>query len=427
MLRGLFSVVILALAASSGVQAEWNWTTPLPAPRWYPSSCTFNGYIYVTGGEQGATGHNNVWFVQPQEDGSLGPWSSTVSLPSGRMYHGCVAHNGYIYVLGGWGAGSYRNTVWYAQIQEDGSIAPWVTTTSLPAARDGIGCVEFNGYIYLIGGYNGSGDSPTVWFAPILEDGSVGLWDETTPMPAVRRCHGACAHNGYLYITGGFTMGALPTAHNHVWYAEVQENGTIGPWISTAALPSAQYGHPCSAYSEYLYVTGGQTAFSYFSSVLEGQILNDGSIDLWSSGDNLPESRTGHCSCVCQQYLYVLGGVNGSGNLSTVQYASVVPPAEVETDKLQVHGNPIQLMAYPGADRGTIQIEYQIASAHGNDGIPVSLNMYDASGRLLHTLVNGEVSEGNHNVQWKAGRSGVYLLRLSTPFAEETRKVVAVR
>ena len=82
---------------------------------------------------------------------------------------------------------------------------------------------------------------------------------------------------------------------------------------------------------------------------------------------------------------------------------------------------------YPGVDRGTIQIEYQIASTHGNDGTPVSLDLYDASGRLLHTLVNGDVAKGNYHVQWKAGRSGVYLLRLSTPFAEETRKVVAVR
>jgi hypothetical protein len=236
--------------------------------------------------------------------------------------------------------------------------------------------VVHDGYLYVVGGYDGGSDYTTVWFAPIEGDGSVGAWNSTTSMPAVRRCHGGCAHDGHLYITGGFTMGALPDAHNDVWCAQVQPDGFIGPWVSTSALPSARYGHPCCAHDGRLLVTGGQTAFSYYSTVWHGDIGADGLVDLWETADALPESRTGHGACVDGVYLYVIGGVNWSGNLDTVRYTDLI---------------------------------------------------YDASGRLVRVLVDAERAAGSYHADWVACRSGMYLLELSTPFGTDTKKIVAVR
>lgn len=406
--------------------AEWNWAFPLPAPRWYPGCCTCGEYLYVTGGEQ-AGPQRTVWYAHVQPDGSLDSWLSTTTLPSGRMYHGCVAYSGYIYVAGGYGAGSYRNTVWYAEIHADGSIGSWVTTTGMPAARDGIGCVAHDGYVYVIGGYDGGSDHRTVWFAPIQGDGSLGLWETTTSMPAVRRCHGASAHNGYLYVTGGFTMGAIPTAHDDVWFAEIQADGSIDAWVSTASLPDAIYGHPCCAHDGSLLVTGGQTAFSYFSTAWSGEIQGDGSVGSWSSLDDLPESRTGHGSCVCRDHLYVIGGVNGSGNLGTVQYMQVGSAGGVEIDPLAQGNAALRLRAMPNIVTRCVQVEYQLAPAHGEGVIPVNLSAYDASGRLVRALVNEGLAEGTYRAQWRPGKSGMYLLKLSTPSATETEKILAIR
>jgi N-acetylneuraminic acid mutarotase len=426
MFRVLVTLTILMAVAAVGVQGQWNPATPLPDARWYPGCCALNGFVYVTGGEQGMA-HSNVWFAQVQEDGFLTPWTSTTPLPSGRMYHGCVAYNDHIYALGGWGSGGYRTTVWYARIEEDGSIPAWSTTTSLPTATGAIGCVVHDRYIYVIGGYNGSTDFTTVWFAPILEDGSVGTWDTTTPMPAVRRCHGACAHNGYLYITGGFTWEYLPVAHNDVWFAEVQEDGSIAPWVATTSLLEAQYGHPCSAYDDRLLITGGQTAYNYLSTTRQGHVQGDGSIDPWSQWDNLPETRTGHGSCTCKGFLYVLGGTNGGGNLSSVRYIRVAPPADVPTDPFAAQHSGVWLTAGPTVVGHNIEIEYRMAPAYGNDTMPISLGLYDIAGRLVHSLFNARLERGNNRICWTVPRSGVYLLRLSTPFATETHRIVAVQ
>lgn len=415
------------LISATAVHAEWNSAVPLPAPRWYPGCCAYGEHLYVTGGEQGGQGHYSVWYSQVQEDGSLEPWLSTTLLPGGRMYHGCVAYNGYMYVAGGWGYGSYHATVWYAQIQGDGSIGSWISTTDMPAARDGIGLVAHDGYLYTLGRYNGSSDSRAVWFVPIQGDGSLGSWESTTDIPAVRRCHGACAYDGYLYLTGGFTMGAIPTGHDDVWFAEVQGDGSIASWVSTTPLPDARYGHPCCAHNEHLLVTGGQSAFSYYNTAWYGEIQGDGTVASWPSMDDLPESRTGHGCCVCNDYLYVIGGVNSSGNLATVRYSYLGTPAGLEIDTFQAKDWSIQLKARPIAASHHVEIEYRIASTHGNDVIPVNLDLYDASGRSVRTLVDGKLPEGTYHTHWRPRRSGLYLLRLSTPFATETEKVVAIR
>jgi N-acetylneuraminic acid mutarotase len=426
MLRKPVLLLVLILTGCAVAVAEWHTATPLPAPRWYPGCCAYDGYVYATGGEQSGVGQRNVWYAQVQEDGTLSSWSSTTNLPGGRMYHGCVAYEGYLYVLGGWGYG-YHNTVWYAEIHTDGSIGSWFSTTPMPAARDGIGCVVHDGYLYVVGGYDGGSDYTTVWFAPIEGDGSVGAWNSTTSMPAVRRCHGGCAHDGHLYITGGFTMGALPDAHNDVWCAQVQPDGFIGPWVSTSALPSARYGHPCCAHDGRLLVTGGQTAFSYYSTVWHGDIGADGLVDLWETADALPESRTGHGACVDGVYLYVIGGVNWSGNLDTVRYTDLRAPEDVAIDVLGPREGFVRLSVTPNVVANQARIGYQIASTPGESRIPVSLNLYDASGRLVRVLVDAERAAGSYHADWVACRSGMYLLELSTPFGTDTKKIVAVR
>ncbi len=376
----------------------------------------------MTGGEQSGVGHNTVWYAEVQPDGSLGVWESATSLPAGRMYHGCVAHEGYLYVTGGYGNGSYRNTVWYARIQSNGSIGSWATTTSLPAARDGIGTVAHNRYLYVTGGYDGTRDYTTVWYAPFGDSGTLGAWDSTTAMPAVRRCHGSCAHQDYLYVTGGFTMGALPRPYNTVWYAEVRQNGSIGSWETTTNLPAARYGHPCCAHDGQLLLTGGQTAFSYYNTVWHGHIGDSGVVDLWNATANLPETRTGHGSCVDNGYLYVIGGVNSSGNLGTVRYARIDSLVGIESEPSELNKRQMCLKVNPSViGLGPARIDYQIA---GDNRIPVSLNLYDASGRLARTLVNRELTKGRYHIYWSPPGPGTYFLRLSTPFAAETKKVV---
>jgi flagellar hook assembly protein FlgD len=64
----------------------------------------------------------------------------------------------------------------------------------------------------------------------------------------------------------------------------------------------------------------------------------------------------------------------------------------------------------------------------------VSLRIYDVTGRLIRTLVDGPQTPGDKKVVWDARddrghevASGVYFYRLRAPGFEKTRKMVLVR
>jgi opacity protein-like surface antigen len=73
-------------------------------------------------------------------------------LPSTLYYHSAVVNNGYIYTTGGWIVAANTSTVQYAQINSNGTLGAWLTTTPLPRAVYGHSAVVYNGYIYATGG-----------------------------------------------------------------------------------------------------------------------------------------------------------------------------------------------------------------------------------------------------------------------------------
>jgi flagellar hook assembly protein FlgD len=79
--------------------------------------------------------------------------------------------------------------------------------------------------------------------------------------------------------------------------------------------------------------------------------------------------------------------------------------------------------------RGTARIPFQVAHAG-----PVSLNVVDASGRVVRALVRGERAPGRYNVTWdrsdNSGRlmpEGVYFLRFEAGARRDVQKLVVMR
>ena len=65
---------------------------------------------------------------------------------------------------------------------------------------------------------------------------------------------------------------------------------------------------------------------------------------------------------------------------------------------------------------------------------PVSIRVFDASGRMVQELVNSPYEAGRYTVTWdgrdRRGRwlpSGIYVYRMNTPWFSQARKFVVVR
>jgi hypothetical protein len=166
----------------------------------------------------------------------------------------------------------------------------WYAVTSLPAARSLLCAVAANGNLYAIGGSINQVPQTTAWFAPIAQNGSLGAWTATAALPTATRWHG-CAHHAAsssIYVVGG----QHPTvdASTQVLRAPIMPGGALGAWQPQTVLPAARRGHGVAIDNTTLYVIGGEEAdgFMLRNTVFGAPIGNDGKVGAWSMLATLP-------------------------------------------------------------------------------------------------------------------------------------------
>ncbi|MBI4802498.1 MAG: hypothetical protein HY796_08250, partial [Elusimicrobia bacterium] len=214
---------------ADGSLADWIALTPLPIRLMAHDAVIAGGRIYVLGGiariGRTSIAAADVYYAQILPDKSLGEWKKAASLPVNLFGHKALAANGRIYVMGGTVNGTLymsdapnpnvSNAVYSARILEDGSLAPWETMAPLPEA------VTFHGAsfsvknthilaasfsvknIYVLGGFNGTGVSSAVYYAPVLLDGALGGWQVLAALPKGLVSLASIASEKYLYALGG--------------------------------------------------------------------------------------------------------------------------------------------------------------------------------------------------------------------------------
>jgi N-acetylneuraminic acid mutarotase len=231
----------------------------------FPAYTGSGGRFYWRCRAKDASGVWGAWspvtsYVVSHCDGTIGSWNRATSLPSSRALHTSVVYNGYLYVIGGYTSSTtYSTEVYYAPLNPNGTLGSWSSTTSLPSGRYSHTSVVYNGYLYVIGGRTSSTYYSTeVYYAPLNPNGTLGSWSSTTSLPSGRYSHTSVVYNGYLYVIGGRTSST--TYSTEVYYAPLNPNGTLGSWSSTTSLPSGRYSHTSVVYNGYLYVIGGDTS-----------------------------------------------------------------------------------------------------------------------------------------------------------------------
>ena len=290
--------VYYARLNTDGSSYDWTSTTSLPITA-DPAVVTANGYIYSIGGctSGGCSVTASVYYAKLNADGTIGNWTATTSLPSSGMGSmNATTANGYVYTIGGYNGSYTVDTVYYAKLKADGTVSGWNSTSNLPAARDDSATIAANGFIYAIGGNNSSGNSQSdVYYAELNADGTLTSWDTAASLPAARTTASVVA-NGYVYAIGGCNNAGWDctgTAQSTVYYAKLNNNGTIGGWFTaTNSLPLTLFANTATA-NGYIYMVGGWNGASsqpgvYYTST--SRITLGGSLDLVGlGGQNLAD------------------------------------------------------------------------------------------------------------------------------------------
>ncbi|HEY4500136.1 MAG TPA: immunoglobulin-like domain-containing protein, partial [Candidatus Paceibacterota bacterium] len=313
-----FTVATNTIAFNSDANGSLDvWaTSTLPAAVQLPVTVAANGYVYVMSGDTGSY-QSTVRFGKISSDGSIPTWSTTTSLPAARIAAAAVTVNGYIYFLGGANTSdTNQTTVWYAQINQDGTLGGWKNGTPLPAANGYHDAVTANGFIYLI-----SGQAVNVYYAKANSDGSIGAWNTTTSLPEALQDFGVAVANGYVYTVGGRNTSGNSIATTY--YAKLNKDGTIGSWTTNANnMPAARKRNNSVVINGYLYSFGGHSTV-YEEEVYYAKLNPNGSTGVWTTSSRpLPGLRGWHGTVSANGYAYVIAGTDGTNRQNTIYYAS---------------------------------------------------------------------------------------------------------
>jgi len=267
-----------------------------------------NGFIYASCGENDSTAER----APINHNGTIGDWHSIDSIPTCNI----LISGDYIYTF----QNSGYDPIYYSRINPDGSLNGWKMTTRMPNYYRYLVAGDGHIYTFTLADPEGTDQSINVKYADINPDGTIGNWQSTTGSMFMRHhMTNVIFVRGYLYAAGG---GSGPQDPNWIERAFVNADGTLGEWQNTIAWNMQRsQGWAFTTDGEYLYVVGGYTTEGPSDIVERGLINPDGSIAVWDSVAPLLNKRANVEALFYNDFLYVFGGYDGEDYLSSVEYS----------------------------------------------------------------------------------------------------------
>jgi len=251
----------------------------------------------------------------------------------------------------------------------NGVCSGWCTNSSyyLPTALKGFSAVSYNGFLYVMGGTDGTSRVGTVYIAKLGANGEPQLWHPSGGTPvywytdtglssaAAKSYFAAYAYNNRMYVLGGQTN-ASPNGVTTVELADINPNGTLGSWSTSGmqAIPSGAGTHNMSVhvYNDVMYILGGfegatTSSANLRSTVYYSKLTVTGAMNPWVSTSAFSSSGArasygGTYSTVWGGYMYLAGGctaVNASGYCTTMSSDTIL--ASINADGSLAEWNTI--------------------------------------------------------------------------------------
>ncbi|MCX6639594.1 MAG: C10 family peptidase [bacterium] len=402
-----------------------------------------NGNVYVTGGSAGIGTYTDYATIKYNAAGQQ-QWVARYNGPGNdydAAYSLTLDGSGNVYLTGySYGNGTYND---YATIMYNSAgIQLWVTRYNDSAngnyeARS-IAVEEGGGNIYVTGSCLGSGNSDdyaTIKYNSAGVQQWVAFYNGT--LSTGDNAHALVVDGGgNVYVTGWSTGTGYPFNCD---YATVKYNSAgVQQWVARYNSPANgnDYGYSLALDGDgNVYVTGysAQTE-TYFNDDYATIKYNAAGQQQWVALYNGPgNDYDAACSLALDGSgnVYVTGYSVGNGtgdDYATIKYSGGNIAGWGEPVATMLGGAPVKEFTlnqnYPNPFNPTTTLHYELPAAS-----QVTLKVYDTSGRLVTTLVNGYRQAGAHEVTFDGSRlaSGVYLVRLEAGEFRAVQKMVLLK
>jgi len=171
----------------------WTRKADMPTPRGAGAAATYDGKIFVFGGDRSGITVDDAAVYDPITDS----WKTLPSMPTPRNHTGATVVRGKIYVVGGRPGNLAVNEMF------DPITETWTVKAPMPTGRSGIAVTSLDKYVYVLGG-EGNPSSPIGIFEENeAYDVDQNEWISLEPMPLPRHGIGAGVIGNRIYVPGG--------------------------------------------------------------------------------------------------------------------------------------------------------------------------------------------------------------------------------
>ena len=226
---------------------RWQELAPMPVARAGMATAAYDGEIYAIAGEGPEGSSGSVFRYTPETD----HWTqlSEKPLPVADVHGVLIGEK--IYVPGG-----RRSDGAPTDILEiyDPRRDTWSTGARLPQPVSAYALADFEGQMYLFGGWDGEQALDTVY----VYNPATDAWRELTRMGSPRQDHGAVALTDKIVVIGGRNDGGALT--EAVGFYPSRDFEGENPWEEFVDLPEARYGFGVESSGEVIFIFGGAQA-----------------------------------------------------------------------------------------------------------------------------------------------------------------------
>jgi N-acetylneuraminic acid mutarotase len=351
------STVYSAPINADGTLGTFRTETPLPAIKDDATCFVVKNKLYVVGGAIS----NTVYRATINTDGTLSGWETLPNFPINFSFGKplIIKDRIYIFVI----PVNNESKVYYTTYDSDGNISTWVYVTNMPNNIYGSSIVSTDNYVFSIGGYNGNTSTYTnaSYRAPILDDGSIGAWTQISDAPtAVVHAQSPIVGNK-IYFIGGYnnSTGRLNTVYSATftsgitdytpyytdqpsttitssfvesagrpwqsqWGFNPSTQSDITDWTSTNSLTVTTYGAASLVTKNYIYILGGANSSGYLNAIQRASFDSNGNLtSTWSNVGTIPVAIDSMGYVATKGRIYLIGGENSAGAVSTVYSAPI--------------------------------------------------------------------------------------------------------
>ena len=202
--------IFRAIPDAQGDISDWVEVGKLPEPLTIHGVTMIEDRVYVIGGSQtfrpGSTVSDSIFTTKISAEGEFGEFEKLASFPNPIGWLTATAVDGRIFAISGkeqFSPTRLAEHVWGAEVGADGQLSPFEAISKV-VPRERHTTVLLDRTLVVIAGGGAKRVLSSVEAGEVDGDGNIANWMELSPLPEPRYAHTAFAHDGDIYVSGGF-------------------------------------------------------------------------------------------------------------------------------------------------------------------------------------------------------------------------------